>query len=83
MPIDKLTVDDGNGRQVPITSLPLHAADLPTEASGGIKAEHMVRVEWIKTVPLAQAVREKGFFGNTNSAAGPRSKKWVHTIKRL
>lgn len=47
------------------------------------KAEHMVRVEWIKTVPLKDAVKEKGFFGNQNSAAKPRAKKWAFTVERL
>lgn len=83
VPIDKFMVDDGNGQKVPITSLPLNAAKLPTEANDKEKAEHVVRVEWIKTVPAAEAIREKGFFGNQNSAARPRSKKWLHTIKRL
>ena len=26
---------------------------------------------------------EKGFFGNQNSAAKPRAKKWHHTVARL
>ena len=54
-----------------------------TLAQDGEKAEYMVRVEWIKTVPVADAVKEKGFFGNQNSAAKPKSKKWPHTIERL
>ena len=33
----------------------------------------MVRVEWVKTVPLDEAVKEKGFFGNQNSAARPNA----------
>ena len=47
------------------------------------KAEYVVRVNWNKTVPLDQAVREKGFFGNQNTVAKPRAKKWVHTVERL
>lgn len=47
------------------------------------KAEHLVRVEWIKTVNRSEAIWEKGFFGNQNSAAKPRSKKWPHTVARL
>ena len=45
--------------------------------------EHLVKVEWIKTAPVSEAVLEKGFFGNQNSAAKPRSKKWQHTVDRL
>ena len=44
---------------------------------------HLVRVDWLKTVPVAEAVREKGFFGNQNSAAKPRAKRWIHTVERL
>ncbi len=47
------------------------------------KREHLVRVNWIKAVPLNEAVREKGLFGNQNTVAKPRTKKWVHTLERL
>jgi hypothetical protein len=43
----------------------------------------LVRVEWIKTFPIQEAIREKGFFGNQNSAAKPRAKIWQHTVDRL
>lgn len=83
VPIDDFLVSDGNGRRVPITKLPLKAARLTTKEKDPEKAEHVVRVEWIRTVPAAEAVREKGFFGNQNSAAKPRAKQWVHTVQRL
>ena len=47
------------------------------------KTEYLVRVNWIKTVSLSEAFREKGFFGNQNSAAKPRAKSWQHTVDRL
>ncbi len=40
-------------------------------------------VEWTKTVPLDEAVKEKSFFGNQNSAARPNARKWTHTVERL
>lgn len=83
VPIDEFMVDNGNGKQVPITTLPLRAAKHTTIAQDPEKAEHMVRVEWIKTVPLKDAVKEKGFFGNQNSAAKPRAKNWTFTVERL
>lgn len=83
VPIDDFMVDDGAGRQVPITSLSLKAARHATMASNPEKAEHLVRVKWHKTVPIDLAIREKGFFGNQNSAAKPRDKKWQHTVERL
>ncbi|MBC17211.1 MAG: hypothetical protein CL942_09195 [Desulfovibrio sp.] len=43
----------------------------------------LVPVEWIKTVPRTQAIKETGFFGNQNSACRPRDSKWEHTVNRL
>jgi hypothetical protein len=83
VPIDDFTVDSTNGVKAPITTLPLKAAKHITAAQDPERAEYMVRVEWIKTVPVTEAVREKGFFGNQNSAAKPRAKSWAHTVERL
>lgn len=83
VPIDEFLVNNGNGKFVPITSLPLNAARHPTQATDPDRAEHFVRVEWLKTNPQNQAIREKGFFGNQNSAAKPRAKRWLHTVDRL
>ena len=47
------------------------------------KAEHLVRVEWIKTVPMESAIKEKGLFGNQNTVARPTAAKWDHTVERL
>lgn len=46
-------------------------------------AEHFVRVEWVRTVPIGQAYSEAGFFGNQNSVARPTAGKWGHTVGRL
>lgn len=81
--IDEFMVDDGTGKQVPIASLPLKVAKLTTRAQDPEKAEHMVRVEWTKTVPASEAAREKGFFAVQNSAAKPRAKSWQFTVDRL
>ncbi|HEY1064645.1 MAG TPA: endonuclease NucS domain-containing protein [Pirellulales bacterium] len=83
VPIDDFLVDDGSGGRTPITKLPTKAAKLLTKASDPDKAEQVVRVRWIKTVPVQDAFREKGFFGNQNTAAKPRTKRWTHTIERL
>lgn len=79
-PITEFTVPDARGEQVPITQTvkPLPAADKPSD-----QLEHYVRVDWVKTVPLDEAVKEKGFFGNQNSAARPKARKWTHTVERL
>lgn len=45
--------------------------------------EYFVEVDWLKTVPLSQAYREIGFFGNQNTVCKPTSTRWQHTIKKL
>ncbi len=61
--------------------------DLPTKGKGfhldEDKKEYMVGIDWIKTVPLDDAIKEKGFFGNQNTVAAPKAAKWDHTIQRL
>ncbi len=47
------------------------------------KAEYIVKVNWVKTVPLNKAISELGFFGNQNSVCKPTAKKWENTINRL
>jgi len=81
--IDDFLVDDGNGQKVPINSLPLKISNQTTAAQDPDKAERLVRVEWILTVSASKAIREKGLFGNQNSAAKPRAKSWRYTIERL
>lgn len=71
------------GKMIPITQATL-AGNLsrPIDNPPGTE-EYLVRVEWLKTVSVSEAMREKGFFGNQNSVAKPRAKKWVHTVERL
>lgn len=47
------------------------------------EAEFIVPVSWIKTVPIAQAIKETGFFGNQNTVCRPKTAKWQFTIDRL
>ena len=73
-------VRDEAGNDVPITETDVQGNWSQREVG---MEECIVRVEWLKTVPVSEAVREKGFFGNQNSAAKPRAKRWLHTIERL
>lgn len=41
------------------------------------------RVEWLDTVPEAQAFDEVGLFGNQNTVCRPHSAKWRETVERL
>lgn len=43
----------------------------------------MVKVEWLKTVNTADAIKEVGFFGNQNTVCKPTTQKWNHTVERL
>ncbi len=81
VPVSEFLIDDDHGKSVPITNLPLAIAK--SNVDDPEKMEHLVKVEWIKTVPVAEAVLEKGFFANQHSAAKPRAKKWQHTVDRL
>ena len=83
VPVEEFLVSDNSGRRVPITELPLKIATATKASQSKEKAEYLVRVKWIKTVPLPQAVRERGFFGNQNTVARPKTPKWDHTIERL
>jgi len=46
-------------------------------------AEYLAPVDWIRTVPISEAVYETGFFGNQNVVARPESLKWERTVQRL
>ncbi|QHC97929.1 nuclease [Pseudomonas sp. R84] len=47
------------------------------------RCEYFVPIEWLETVPLEQAVREIGMFGNQNTICRPTTPKWRWTIERL
>jgi len=83
VPVDNFLVTDETGRQVRLVDLPVKAADMPREAVDPDKASYLVRMNWLKTVPLIHAVKEKGFFGNQNTVAKPRAPKWDFTVERL
>jgi len=79
-PITEFTLPDSTGGQMPITQV---VKSLPDSEKPVDELEYYVRVEWNRTVPLDEAVKEKGFFGNQNSAARPKARKWTHTVERL
>lgn len=78
--VDELTVDN-NGQEVAFASLP-EAEKYRTV--GDVEDQALfVPVAWEKAVPVAQAIREIGFFGNQNTVAKPKSEKWEHTVSVL
>ena len=79
-PITEFMLPDASGQERPIKEI---VAETPSTEKPEDELEYYVRVDWIKTVLLEQAIKEKGFFGNQNSVAKPKARKWVHTIERL
>ncbi len=45
--------------------------------------EYCVGIRWLHTVPLAQAHKRAGLFGNQNSVCRPRTPKWAQTVSEL
>jgi hypothetical protein len=82
-PVDEFTVPDQTGKAVPIVDVSSVAAALRRAKDHPDTTDYLVRVDWLKTVDPKQAIHEKGFFGNQNSVARPRSPKWHHTVQRL
>lgn len=83
VPVEEFMVDNGQGGRVSITELPLQVATAAKSTDFPDTAEYLVRVDWAHTVPLEEAVRERGFFANQNIVARPRSSSWPFTVGRL
>jgi len=83
--VDNFEITLLDGRRVLISDpeAGVHAPNMFTNQDDEDLAEYLVRVKWLKTVPLAQAVKEMGFFGNQNSVCRPTATKWNHTVDRL
>lgn len=69
-------------RAVKMEDLPLHGDYFYSEDDPD-NAEYVVKVQWIKTVPTSEAVKELGFFGNQNSVCRPTADRWNFTVDRL
>jgi hypothetical protein len=81
--VDEFMVEDENGNRIPITKAPLKGAEIGKHSDDPERSEYLVRVNWINTVPLDKAVKEKGFFGNQKTVAKPTAPKWNYTVQRL
>jgi len=81
--IDDCVVEE-NGKPIKLVELyHLKIAKATKFADDSEKAEFIVRVAWIKSVPASEAFKERGLFGNQNTVARPRVERWRHTIERL
>ncbi len=81
--IDDFKVTDDHGKILHLLDLPVKAAGMRIGMDDIEKAEFLARVRWVKTVRRDQAIKEKGFFGNQNTVAKPKTPKWNHTVERL
>jgi len=65
----------------------LHAAEggtyLREDVDDPERCEYFVPVRWLQTVPVENAVREVGLFGNQNTICKPTTPKWRSTVERL
>ncbi|MBA3431385.1 MAG: hypothetical protein H0U16_07880 [Actinobacteria bacterium] len=59
---------DVDGVKKPILEAPLKTESMGANADNPELSEYLVRIEWLKTVPVEEAYRETGFFGNQNTA---------------
>ena len=82
-PVNEFTVTGENGKSTKLVELSKPAALLRSAVNDPETADFLVKVDWIKTIDPSKAIHEKGFFGNQNSVARPRSPKWEHTVDRL
>jgi hypothetical protein len=81
--VDQFLVAGPDGRETPITEVPLKGRGIVDSLKTSEVPEHLVGVRWIASVAKGQAIKEKGFFGNQNTVARPRDPKWAYTIERL
>lgn len=69
-----------DGQAVPVLDAPLEAPQMAENAGDPDLSEYVVRVDWERTVPVAEARWEKGMFANQNSACRLRNR---FTLERL
>ena len=72
VPVVDFTVPD-DGHERPILEAPLVASKMGEYAGDPDRSEYRVRIRWLATKPVAEAVWEKGMFANQNTACSLRS----------
>jgi len=79
-PVKKFTVELEAGQRVPILEAPLVQPGMAGDADNEELTDYLVRIDWIKTLPREQAIREKGMFANQNTVVRLRD---PFTLQRL
>src|SRR5262249_52335285 len=59
--IDDFTVTDDRGKRLRLLDLPVKAAKMPIGMDDIERAEFLVRVKWLKTVPRTKLSRRRDF----------------------
>jgi Holliday junction resolvase-like predicted endonuclease len=81
-PMEDIVIRDGD-REVRLLDQKLVGTYTHKPSDDDDTREHAVLVDWLATVPLSEAVRQVGFFGNQNSVCRPRVAKWNYTVNTL
>ncbi|RMU63239.1 hypothetical protein ALP29_200209 [Pseudomonas syringae pv. avii] len=72
-----------NGEARPVLEVATRANYHAELADDPERCDYFVPVHWLQSVPVNQAVREIGMFGNQNTVCRPTTPKWRWTIERL
>ncbi|MET1077052.1 MAG: endonuclease NucS domain-containing protein [Pseudomonas sp.] len=71
------------GREIPVLELAQGGSYHREFINDPERCEYFVAVEWLYSLPLEQAVKEVGLFGNQNTICRPTTPKWRWTVERL
>ena len=80
--VDEFMVNTEDG-EIPLLEAPISKNYHRQYVDDEDKAEYLVRVKWLRDVPINEAKSELGFFGNQNTVCKPTTPKWNHTVERL
>jgi len=80
--VDQFMVSTDKG-DIPLLEAPVNENYHREWVDDEDKAEYVVRVKWLRVVPIKKAISELGFFGNQNTVCKPTTPKWNYTVERL
>lgn len=68
------------GKEIPILQAPLQARNMGEDMDNPELSEYVVGVDWLKTVPVRDAIRQKGFFAKQNTVCRLSSSFTINTL---
>ncbi|KPZ12229.1 endonuclease NucS domain-containing protein [Pseudomonas syringae group genomosp. 3] len=81
-PANEFTVME-SGQARPVLEVATRANYHAELADDPERCDYFVPIHWLQSVPVNQAVREIGMFGNQNTVCRPTTPKWRWAIERL